>query len=72
METSWTFVVVPETLHGRACVGDLLRASYRAERQGHPNHLATQIARRDPSLAGILTNRNRWFLNWKNQIGTSR
>lgn len=52
--------------------GDLLRASYRAERRGQTGYFAEKVARRDPSLAGLLANRNRWFLNWKNQIGYAR
>ena len=49
--------------------GDLVRAAYRAERRGDTNYFANKVAQRDPSLLGLLTNRNKWFLNWKHQIG---
>ena len=49
--------------------GDLVRAAYRAERRGNTNYFAEKVAKRDPSLQGLLSNRNKWFLNWKNQIG---
>lgn len=49
--------------------GDLVRASYRAERRGDTNYFARKVAQREPSLLGLLADRNKWFLNWKHQIG---
>ena len=52
--------------------GDLVRASYRAERRGKTGYFANKVSQRDATLTGLLSNRNKWFLNWKNQIGMSK
>lgn len=52
--------------------GDLVRASYRAERKGKSGYFANKVGQRDATLTGLLSNRNKWFLNWKNQIGMSK
>ena len=46
--------------------GTLMREAYR---KGDPTVLARRVAKRDPALLGILSDRRNWFISWKGQIG---
>lgn len=46
--------------------GELMREAYR---KGDPTVLAKRVAKRDPSLLGVLSDRRNWFISWKGQIG---
>lgn len=46
--------------------GYLARDSYR---KGDPSLFAKRVARRDPSLQGMLMDRRNWFIRWNGQIG---
>lgn len=40
-----------------------------AERKGDPTVLAKHVAKRDPSLLGLLSDPRNWFIRWNGQIG---
>ncbi len=40
-----------------------------AKRKGDPTVLARRVAKRDPSLLGLLSDENNWFIRWNGQIG---
>ena len=46
--------------------GALMREAYR---KGDATILARRVAKRDPALLGILSDRRNWFISWRNQIG---
>ncbi len=46
--------------------GTLMREAYR---KGDPTVLVRRVAKRDPALLGILSDRRNWFISWKGQIG---
>lgn len=46
--------------------GALMREAYR---KGDATVLAKRVAKRDPALLGILSDRRNWFVSWHGQIG---
>ncbi len=46
--------------------GTLMREAYR---KGDATILARRVAKRDPALLGILSDRRNWFISWRGQIG---
>ena len=47
--------------------GQLIRAAYRSNNKGA--YMSQKVGRRDPALAGRLSNPANWFISWKGVIG---